>query len=122
MPDDQTIQLPVSSLKELFVCYCAEVDPGDQLSDSHFRAIVKNEFTYLRIHKYKKFKQCEYCLECDTKVSDMKLAPAVRQAWTERKRIHREPRSRSTTTTDTRPGGIRTSTSPSSSTAWTSPR
>lgn len=90
MPDDQTIQLPVSSLKELFVCYCAEVDPGDQLSDSHFRAIVKNEFTYLRIHKYKKFKQCEYCLECDTKVSDMKLAPAVRQAWTERKRIHRE--------------------------------
>ena len=90
MPDDTTVQLPVSTVTELFHCYCEVVGSADRISKSAFYRLVQHDYTHIRIHEYKKFKQCVYCKKCDDKVSDRSLHPDVRRKYAERKRVHRE--------------------------------
>jgi hypothetical protein len=33
------------------------------------------------VHKYKRLRQCKYCLDCDNRVHDRKLSPRDRAKW-----------------------------------------
>ena len=92
MPDDNTIQLPVSSRKELFECYT--LDPTTDLAtcfkQNTFTSFLRQFYRHVLIHRYKKFKACRYCLKCDKNIADQNLSPEVRALWADAKRMHRE--------------------------------
>lgn len=91
MPDDCTFQLPVSSVKELYTCYCNAIpEEDDRIKLSWFRAMMRDDYPHVRVHKYKKFKQCKYCKKCDDAVKNTKLHPDLRAKYAEKKRKHRE--------------------------------
>ena len=89
MPDDQTIQLPVCSKKELFECYVGDCG-AEHLSLPAFNTLMRTTFSHILTHTHKRFKQCDFCHKCDKNRRDQKLRPVERARWAHQKRLHRE--------------------------------
>ena len=91
MPDDAVIQFPVCSVEELWTHYRTDFPIGTTIvTKGTLGELMRQEYSNITYRHHKNFTQCSFCLQCDSHVQNTKLPTHLREAWVEKKALHRQ--------------------------------